>query len=114
MVNQSAWARSHSAAKGCTRDEFDAAIRFAHGAVGLAQEADDKPGLHDCDFQTLNRGGIVGSVEIVDCVQQTDSPWFMGSYGFILRNPEILPFTPSKGQLGFFDVPWPPQGCTRA
>lgn len=69
------------AAKGCTRDEFDAAIRFAHGAVGLAQEADDKPGLHDCDFQTLNRGGIVGSVEIVDCVQQTDSPWFMGSYG---------------------------------
>lgn len=53
----------------------------------------------------VQRGGIVGSVEIVDCVQESESPWFFGSYGFVLRDPKPLPFIPWKGQLGFFDVP---------
>lgn len=97
------------AAKGMTKAEYDDAIRFAHGSVGLTQASDDQPGLYGCDFRTLDRGGIVGSVEIVDCVRQTDSQWFMGSHGFVLRNPEILPFTAWKGQLGFFEVPWPQQ-----
>jgi hypothetical protein len=51
-------------------------------------------------------GCIVGSVEIVDCVNDSDSPWFMGEYGFVLRHPIAyrtpIPF---KGALGFFDVP---------
>ena len=50
-------------------------------------------------------GGIVGIAEIVDCVSQSDSPWFFGEYGFVLRNARPLPFQPFKGQLGFFDVP---------
>jgi len=51
-------------------------------------------------------GHIVGTVEIVDCVKESASPWFSGSYGFVLRNPMPLanPF-PFKGALGFFDVP---------
>lgn len=52
------------------------------------------------------RGHIVGSVEIVDCVSFSPSPWFFGDYGFVLRNP--VPFRrPIKfrGALGFFDVP---------
>jgi hypothetical protein len=53
----------------------------------------------------IQRGGIVGSVEIVDCVTDSDSHWFMGLYGFVLRDPLLLPFTPWRGQLGFFDVP---------
>jgi len=53
----------------------------------------------------LERGGIVGSVEIVDCVAASDSPWFFGRFGFVLREPQPLPFVPWKGQLGFFDVP---------
>lgn len=52
-------------------------------------------------------GGIVGSVEIVDCVSKSDSSWFFGKYGFVLRNPRTLPFLPMKGQLGFFDVDIP-------
>jgi hypothetical protein len=52
-------------------------------------------------------GGIVGSVEIVDCVMADESPWFMGPYGYILRNAKPLPFLPCKGQLGFFVRDWP-------
>ena len=56
-------------------------------------------------IEHLERGGIVGSVEIVDCVAVSDSPWFFGRFGFVLRDPKPLPFVPWKGQLGFFDVP---------
>lgn len=55
------------------------------------------------NFDELERGGIVGSVEIVDCVQHSDSPWFCGPWGFVLRNPEPSGFVPMRGQLGFFN-----------
>lgn len=53
----------------------------------------------------LVRGGIVGIVDIVDCVTESDSPWFMGDVGFVLANPRLLPFVPYSGKLGFFNVP---------
>jgi hypothetical protein len=87
------------AAKGCTRAEFDDAIFFAEGALGK---------LITADLKTIERGGIIGSVEIVDCVTASKSPWYMGQWGFVLRDPQPLPFTPWKGQLGFFDVPIQP------
>lgn len=85
------------AAKGCTRDEFDGAMASARGILGRPV-----PG----DLKSIPRGGFVGTVEIVDCVQRSDSPWFFGRYGFVLRDPQPLPdfFIPWKGQLGFFDV----------
>jgi hypothetical protein len=55
--------------------------------------------------QNIQRGGIIGSVEIYACVTQSSSRWFVGRYGFLLRDPRPLPFTPWRGQLGFFDVP---------
>ena len=84
------------ASKGCTRQEFEDAIWFAEDAINRNINA---------DLKTIERGGIVGSVEIVDCVTHSDSPWFVGRYGFVLRDPCVLPFIPWKGQLGFFDVP---------
>jgi len=48
------------------------------------------------------QGGIIGQVEIVDCVTHSLSPWFGGPYGFVLRNPKPLPFRPCRGALGFF------------
>ena len=59
-------------------------------------------GLSNCP---LPRGGIIGSVNLANCVRRSDSPWFQGPYGFVLRDPKPLPFVPLKGQLGFFDVP---------
>lgn len=55
-------------------------------------------------IEQLPTGGIVGSAEIVDCVQQTDSVWFSGPYGFVLRKPCVLPLYPMRGHLNFFKV----------
>ncbi len=84
------------AAKGMTRDEYRGAREFAWDACA---EMPELPEMHE-----LLRSGIVGSVEIVDCVSRSDSPWFRGPYGFVLANPTVLPFVKLKGKLGFFDV----------
>ncbi len=52
----------------------------------------------------LSRGGIVGSVDLVGCVDDSLSPWFTGKYGFELRSPRVMPFFPCKGRLGFFKL----------
>lgn len=51
------------------------------------------------------KGGIVGEVELIDCVTTHDSPWFFGPYGFILQNAYETKFYPLKGKLRFFEVP---------
>lgn len=54
----------------------------------------------------LPTGVILGVVDMVDCVEASDSPWFMGKFGYVLANPR--PFaTPiaAKGALGFWRVP---------
>lgn len=82
------------AAQGMTRAEYEEAELFALKADGAIL-----PPLKD-----LQRGGIVGSVELVDCLDTSDSPWYMGQKGFLLRDPKPLPFTSYKGRLGFFSV----------
>lgn len=74
----------------------------------------DKPGydflyhkmglLHVPPYKELKTGGIVGMVEIVDCVSDSDSRWFFGPFGFVLKNPLPLEFFPCRGKLGFFEV----------
>ena len=54
---------------------------------------------------TFETGGIVGSVVIAGCTEEHDSEWFFGDYGFILEQPQVLPFRHYRGQLGFFEVP---------
>lgn len=49
------------------------------------------------------RGGIIGTAEIVDCVEESDSPWFFGPYGLVLENVQPVDFIPVKGALGLFD-----------
>lgn len=53
----------------------------------------------------LERGGIIGRVNMIECLEDDDSPWFCGPFGFVLRNPEPFPFIPVKGALSFFDIP---------
>lgn len=48
------------------------------------------------------RGGIIGTAEILDCIETSDSPWFFGPYGLVLRNVQPVPFIPVKGALGLF------------
>lgn len=55
-------------------------------------------------FSELDCGGIVGQVDIVDCVPESASKWFYGDFGFVLANSKPLPFRPLRGQLSIFDV----------
>ena len=50
----------------------------------------------------MHIGGIIGIAEIVDCVTESDSPWFFGRYGFVIKNARRIPFKECKGALGFF------------
>ena len=53
-------------------------------------------------------GAILGEVDIVDCVTESDSKWFDGPYGFVLENAVAYGTPiPYKGQLGLFDVVLP-------
>lgn len=51
-------------------------------------------------------GAIIGQVNLIDCVDQSDSRWFFGDWGFELEDPvEFKKPIPYRGQLGIFDVP---------
>jgi hypothetical protein len=58
-------------------------------------------------FELLERGGIVGTATITDCVSTSDSPWFQGPFGFVMTGAKPLPFHPCRGMLNFFDVRMP-------
>lgn len=83
------------ASKGMTRDEYE------NGAETLF-EIDARIELPP--FEKLERGGIVGTAVLTDCVERSPSPWFFGLYGFELRDVLPLPFRPYRGALGFFEV----------
>ena len=53
----------------------------------------------------LETGGIVGVVQLDDCVSKSRSKWSEGPVGWLLSKPKKLPFMPLKGQLGLFDPP---------
>ena len=52
------------------------------------------------------RGGIIGSVELVDVADRHDSLWYApGSFAWILRNPRAMEFFPCLGRRTWFHVP---------
>lgn len=76
--------------------KFDAAsyrqLRRAHPEIPFPDE------------DAFAMGGIVGKATIRDCVTASKSQWFAGKFGFVLTHQTPLPFTPLRGQLGFFKV----------
>ena len=89
------------AGKTMTVADYEACALFV---MGMTQN--DLP--QDFWFPTFDSlkselGGIVGEVEITGCVTESQSPWFVGEYGFTLANPKPLPFQPCKGSLSFFE-----------
>lgn len=80
------------AAKGMTREEYEDAAEFM-SEIGIAcpQPAD------------LLRGGIIGSAKVSDVVSQSESKWFFGPRGLVLRDPTPCAFIPAVGALGYFD-----------
>jgi len=83
------------ASKGMSRDEYED-----------ARETIERAGKVCPPAHKLERGGIIGSVEVVDVVSESDSPWFFGPRGLVLRAPQPCDFVPSVGQLGYWQ--WSP------
>lgn len=99
-IENRSWGTKHRgqflvhASKGMTKDEYLAGCNFAA-----------KFDIEVPPMNALERGGIVGIVDLVDSVNWHRSPWYMGDMGFTLNNARPLVFTPMKGALGFFKVP---------
>lgn len=87
------------AAVGMTRREYDECQYFLVQSVNRHRENM----IVLPRFEALERGGIIGQVELVDCVSQMNSPWFVGPYGFVVKDAMQLPFVPCKGALGFWE-----------
>lgn len=100
------------AAKGMTVDEYLEAREFANNIWSVSGKPEAAKGITG---NNLERGGIIGVAEIVGCVTESKSPWFVGDYGFTIANPRPLPFHPCKGSLGFFTCFYPaPQPAREA
>lgn len=93
------------AAKGMGKQEYADAAAFITSTIGSARDQEWLTKWHGVCAAPyrLDRGGIIGVAEIVDCVRVSDSPWFFGRFGFVLRNACPVDFIPVRGELGFFD-----------
>lgn len=90
----------HASAR-MTKSDLADACHFMHAWMPKFSER-----IFTAEAATYATGAILGTVEIVDCVTTSDSPWFCGRYGFVLRDPIVLPNPiPFKGALGFWAVP---------
>ena len=80
---------------------------------GPAAERRNFVSTFDHGVECTDMGGIVGVMDIVDCVEHSDSEWFHGPYGFVIANARPLPFIPCHGALGFFNLPLNIRGLVR-
>jgi hypothetical protein len=55
--------------------------------------------------EALQRGGIIGTVNVVDVVTEHGSRWFQGPFGWVLKNAKQTRFLPMTGKQGFMSVP---------
>ena len=49
----------------------------------------------------MRRGGLVGMVDLVDVVQDSESPWFAkgSGYGLVVKNAQVLNFVPNTPDI---------------
>lgn len=89
------------ASKGMTKPEYDDFYMFIREEPVGFYVIEKLP-----QYEQLERGVILGTVDIVDCVKDHPSPWFVGEYGFVMASPRSLPTPiPCRGLLGLWDVP---------
>src|SRR5262249_13668796 len=89
-------------AKEQAKGSFEAGARFVRRVLRQTGQTRVRVPAYD----SLPRGAIIGLVDIIDCVTESDSPWFEGPIGFKLANPRILhqPI-PVNGKPRFWLVP---------
>lgn len=80
-------------------DDTFAVMNFCVGKLGLPLLA-----VMQSFSNLLPRGAIIGEVDITGCVEKSESPWFVGKYGFVLAHPKVYTKPiPYRGQLRFFE-----------
>lgn len=83
----------HAGTKGVTKAEYEDFLACCR-----------QHRIRSCpDRDSFRTGGIVGSVEVIDCVTKSRSFWFEGPIGWVLANPRRTRFKPCKGKLGLFN-----------
>ena len=77
-----------------------------HAGGNLDPVTEFPPGVGLPAIESLPRAAIIGVVELVDILQQSDSVWFEGPFGWVFRNPRPLrEAIPSIGHRGVWDLP---------
>lgn len=57
--------------------------------------------------EDLPTGAVLGTIEVMDVVTESQSPWFQGYYGWLLANPTpLVEPRPCRGRLGIWE--WNP------
>ncbi len=89
------------------RDDRQAVLRHAHllGGHRTTREGDCEPSqAHRAPLPYLPRGALLGTVELIDCVRDSESEWAIaGNWHWLLADPR--PFNapiPAKGKLGLW------------
>lgn len=87
---------------------------YIHTGVKFDQNGYDTVKLEFPDVampapEDFERGGIVGKVNMVDVVTESDSDWFIGPYGFVFENPERVDFVKLRGRQSIFSFDFPPK-----
>lgn len=94
-----------------------------HAATGLKQDEFkwghwrlERHGVRCPHPSALPRGAIIGAVDVVDIISESDSEWFGGQMGLLLENAVACDPIPCPGALGYFEwqaggtlaplVPW--------
>ncbi|MBI2235407.1 MAG: hypothetical protein HYU60_00355 [Magnetospirillum sp.] len=80
------------AAKGMTIDEYEDAADFM-ARLGIKVPRPD----------ALLRGAILGAATVTAVVAESDSPWFFGPRGLMLRDAIQVEPIPAAGALGYFE-----------
>lgn len=92
-----------------------------HAALGKSDSASWKKFVQERNFvpkvstNLFWMGGIIGRVNLIDCLSLTEVQmrsdtvgfWATGPWCWLLSDPEPLPFAPCKGRLGLWECDWP-------
>ena len=79
-----------------------------HAGLNLSDFTDEEAERIEAKYRVhvperLDLGGIVGVVDVVDCVERHKSPWYVdGNFAWVVANPRRLKYRPCKGALGTF------------
>lgn len=83
-----------------------AGLQFDHQDFPLARAIALRCGVKLPGIEEFRRGGILGDVNLIDCVTKSHSLWFAGTgfHGLVLEQARQLPFVAMPGRLGLFPV----------